>query len=815
MAQGPEDGLILGVDGFLGPYDEASQRFVGPQFESNMQKLVASIISYGKYKKLLYEKNTPRKDLNVIDASIKFAKSEKDNFVGTNQRTALSDQDLSKSVDYVVHKDASEKYANAFTQIGQFEAKSAKNDALVDKYCGREYTSDPNRLHQEIALNIRKAILQLYTDISGQTKEIVEVRNFIQKLLVIFANSWETFKSSYILNFCLYGGAGVGKTTLAKAIARCLTAYGILATEYIKEANKADFIAQYLGQTVYKTDAVLYGSLEGVCFIDEAYAIGKTKNYGQEFLDELTFFTQKFPGCLCVIVAGYEKEMKRHFFEKNEGLYRRFPNTFELRPYDIDTINQAISLKTISRLEIKDENEKAKIEQALQLHKTIIELMYMDVTKNFTSRIENATVNFPLFIVHSISTMSKLGKQVNPQKANVLKVYMLHKYVGINGGDFFPNQMGDVQNIVDKITMDSAINGGAVKYKNALKSINDYLRIRNAGYVYLTIDDSNPAAKKFNFAFSASKQHPDIFTRNVLVPLALKIYETPELYKKVHGVEGQPNLTQDEVATIKNNYDKLYTEAVKYINDYMTSLDKSTEDDDQTKQKLSTHLVVDFIFQEMGRYQRIIADDRTALLSFEEGVPAPLEGDAKLETDIGEIPVAADHTPDAACQAGPQANPGARQAAAFGSPFPFRPQGQQPAAPQAPFYPLLQPAPALPSFGQPQQAQQPFDPAQLGQAPSTPELDALRLPRQIQYGANPIQYLRNSMLRMNANDLAVKGQGQLSYIVVDSTNVPLYKKAGAYGWFRIDQAATPGGAKKRKTYRNIVHKSRSSTYRKV
>ena len=794
------DGIILGENSFLGKYDEASGMFRDRQFKSNMEKLVASIVSYGRYKKSIYERNNPRNDLNVVDDGVKFAKIEKNNFVSNSQgRSALGDPNLSASVDGVVYKDASEKYANLFTQIGQFEAKNGKNNELVDKYCGVDYKSDPNRYHQELAKNIRNAVIQLHKDVSGQTKEIVEVRNFIEKLLVIFANSWETFKSSYILNFCLYGGAGVGKTTLAKAIARCLTAYGILATNYIKEANKADFIAQYLGQTVYKTDNTLYGSLEGVCFIDEAYAIGKTKDYGQEFLDELTFFTQKFPGCLCVIVAGYEKEMKRHFFEKNEGLYRRFPNTFELRPYDIDTINRALSFKVIDKLGITDQREKGRTENALKLHKTIIQLMYMDVTKKFTPVLENATINFPLFLVHSISTMSRLGREINPQKANILKVYMLHKYVGIAGGDFFPNQMGDVQNIVDKITMDSAISGGEMQYKSALKSINDYLRIRNAGYMFLNVDNSR---KRFNFSFSASQQHPDVFTRNVLVPLAMKFYETPELYKKVHNETGSVNLTDDEREKINKNYDRFYTEAVLYLSDYILTLEKAASTEgDESKQKLSTHLVIDFLFQELERYKRLEADGTNTMLSFSEGVlfSDPSENQ-QLETSIGTIPVAKDHTPDAVCAAVPL------------------PSSVPPVAPSRPFqrdvmnvFNAISPPEA--ASGQQQQvtpvpstantlgpgfswAAQGTPSAQLAQmAPaSRPLLDSLFIPP-------------GSALPPGLSYNATRTK------LVDDSNREIYTKT-AYGntWARI-----AGGSKRHlgKTYRKLARKSHSKTYRKL
>ena len=96
-------------------------------------------------------------------------------------------------------------------------------------------------------------------------------------------------------------------------------------------------VASFLGQTANKTRIQLYSSLEGVLFIDEAYQVGGCPNedaYGMESLTELVAFLEKYIGISIVIVAGYEKEMEMCFFDRNEGLRRRFPIKYQLSPYN-------------------------------------------------------------------------------------------------------------------------------------------------------------------------------------------------------------------------------------------------------------------------------------------------------------------------------------------------------------------------------------------------------------------------------------------------------------------------------------------------
>jgi hypothetical protein len=64
------------------------------------------------------------------------------------------------------------------------------------------------------------------------------------------------------------GGAGLGKTTFAKAIGKLFFEFGLLARDLFQIREKTDFIGQYVGQTPMKTYSTLYSALESMLFID-------------------------------------------------------------------------------------------------------------------------------------------------------------------------------------------------------------------------------------------------------------------------------------------------------------------------------------------------------------------------------------------------------------------------------------------------------------------------------------------------------------------------------------------------------------------
>lgn len=130
-------------------------------------------------------------------------------------------------------------------------------------------------------------------------------------------------KLSYHLVFT--GSPGTGKTTVARIVARIYKDLGILKKGHLVETDRSGLIGQYVGQTAPRVNMMCDSALNGVLFIDEAYALtqGGKQDYGDEAVATLLKRMEDDRDRLVVIVAGYTDEMK-DFINTNPGLQSRF-----------------------------------------------------------------------------------------------------------------------------------------------------------------------------------------------------------------------------------------------------------------------------------------------------------------------------------------------------------------------------------------------------------------------------------------------------------------------------------------------------------
>lgn len=246
------------------------------------------------------------------------------------------------------------------------------------------------------------------------------------------------------LNMIFAGNPGTGKTTIARVVADMFKSMGLLKKGQLVETDKADLVAEFVGQTAKKTEEVFKSAIGGVLFIDEAYAITNGgDSFGQECIDTLVKLIEDYKGQIIVILAGYSKEMS-DFMKSNSGLESRFPLRIDFPDYSatelFDISKQMISGRGFALVEGTDriiEEEIIRLKRHANVSSgngRMVRNFVEDIIRRQSSRIATTDVaekDLTMIIPSDVKADSKgtAGFDLEKELSKVIGLESVKKYI--------------------------------------------------------------------------------------------------------------------------------------------------------------------------------------------------------------------------------------------------------------------------------------------------------------------------------------------------------------------------------------------------
>jgi len=236
-------------------------------------------------------------------------------------------------------EDAKVRQANRLVQLEQHTAEDLQRLLATDVIGGSSET-EGIEINEEGLANV----LQELDKLVGLETVKQEIRSLVEVVRLQLRREETGIKTHFpALNFAFVGNPGTGKTTVARLLGRIFAHLGILSRGHLIEVSRAGLVAGYIGQTAIKTRGQIDRALDGVLFVDEAYALSRggddeqASDFGAEAIEQLMLAMENERDRISVVLAGYTKPMNS-LLDSNPGLKSRVSRVIEFPDYSDDDL---------------------------------------------------------------------------------------------------------------------------------------------------------------------------------------------------------------------------------------------------------------------------------------------------------------------------------------------------------------------------------------------------------------------------------------------------------------------------------------------